>query len=325
MLAELINKSADEEAPATLIAMRCLRHRNRDSTCSRCGAACPEKAIQIDTTVRINAGKCSGCLACAAVCPTEALEPPPSAYSFRHAMLPAGKPILKVACSENYFTTPDITLPCLAGLSDHDLAAFLLLSEREVRFHLDSCQECPKRKAMPAWEQRTQNLAQKLPALKARLRSITEKPVQHGNAERRAFFTLLGRSTLQSARLLLQAENGTDVKPPAGKHLPARIRYLRQVLQRLEDKTHQWRVEALFPDLRFHEPCNQCGRCVGSCPTGAIKVQKDSEARIIHRREQCCGCGLCVDICPLKAASFISRGSSLPLSGMGRDSGPHNG
>lgn len=42
--------------------------------------------------------------------------------------------------------------------------------------------------------------------------------------------------------------------------------------------------------------CNQCGRCIRSCPEGAIYRTNDRVVKI--NNEHCTGCNTCVEVCP---------------------------
>ncbi|MGV1098390.1 4Fe-4S binding protein [Thiovibrio sp. JS02] len=309
MLSKLLDKSSQEETVAEFIPMRCLRHRNRGNTCNRCATACTEGAIRLDTTVRLDLETCNGCLACVAACPTEALEPPGSAYSFRNRLIFEGKSTLTIACLRNSLVSPDLSLACLKGLSDHDLIAIFLLTDGEVDVHLSPCNDCSRGKAMDAWARRVCHLTNRIPDIAKRLRIIRETPARTFREERRSFFSLLGRTTLHSARQFLRAEIDIHSPSQAGKHFPARLRYLQRAARlRPRPETDQGWYTLLFQRLRFNASCNHCGRCLGSCPSGAITIQRDNAPVISQNRDLCCGCGLCVDICPLKAVTLFPEG-----------------
>lgn len=59
------------------------------------------------------------------------------------------------------------------------------------------------------------------------------------------------------------------------------------------------------PELKFiAEHCNGCGKCVGLCPRGALRVE-DGALQI--DRAECDGCGLCEDACWFGALELLGR------------------
>lgn len=48
--------------------------------------------------------------------------------------------------------------------------------------------------------------------------------------------------------------------------------------------------------------CNNCGACVGGCPTGAIRL---IDGRVRYDRAICCGCDACLRACPRDASPKI--------------------
>ncbi|MFA5360489.1 MAG: 4Fe-4S binding protein [Candidatus Paceibacterota bacterium] len=51
--------------------------------------------------------------------------------------------------------------------------------------------------------------------------------------------------------------------------------------------------------------CIGCGACIGICPNGAIKIEKDGKSSIDQKK--CKHCGECQKVCPMKAIKVIKK------------------
>ncbi len=53
------------------------------------------------------------------------------------------------------------------------------------------------------------------------------------------------------------------------------------------------------------EKCNNCGKCIGSCVEGALRI---ADGKLFLFAEKFCdGCGACMGKCPLSALSIVER------------------
>ena len=57
------------------------------------------------------------------------------------------------------------------------------------------------------------------------------------------------------------------------------------------------------------EKCNGCGRCLRTCPYGAVEIGNDDKAYIL---ETCISCGACIESCPQKAIQTEVTKRALP-------------
>ena len=51
---------------------------------------------------------------------------------------------------------------------------------------------------------------------------------------------------------------------------------------------------------KISDECTECGSCVDSCPSEAIK---EGEGKYVIDPDLCIDCGACVDACPVEAIS----------------------
>lgn len=60
-------------------------------------------------------------------------------------------------------------------------------------------------------------------------------------------------------------------------------------------------VQPLGQDIKWHkEKCTHCTACVPSCPTHALKVDRDTMT-VSFEKETCIACEMCVQVCPYRA------------------------
>ncbi|MCH1981466.1 glycyl-radical enzyme activating protein [Ruminococcus sp. OA3] len=59
------------------------------------------------------------------------------------------------------------------------------------------------------------------------------------------------------------------------------------------------------PELMISsDVCQGCGKCIGICPKGAIKL---TERGLIYDRDQCIACGKCADLCGPEARKLVGK------------------
>ena len=61
-------------------------------------------------------------------------------------------------------------------------------------------------------------------------------------------------------------------------------------------------IEPLSKEIKVDwDKCNQCGVCVGICPTGALHVSDRQTMEVAFNAEKCIACELCIRPCPPRA------------------------
>lgn len=78
--------------------------------------------------------------------------------------------------------------------------------------------------------------------------------------------------------------------------------------------------QSLLPQIDA-EKCVACGRCVDSCPEGALAAQEGSESPVVDP-DLCIGCGECAGVCALGTGALKLRGSKITEWQRGQDTLP---
>ncbi len=81
--------------------------------------------------------------------------------------------------------------------------------------------------------------------------------------------------------------------------------------EELTGSKHESRVG--LPTLEEPDACTLCGLCVGSCPSGALRVfETEGETGLWLNPVLCVGCRRCARICPEGALSLSSEATATP-------------
>lgn len=121
------------------------------------------------------------------------------------------------------------------------------------------------------------------------------RPDENDLAFARAFGRDIRRK-LSAASLPLEAINPARLKHPSTP-LVSRLRFILFVLRQ---RRRQKRMPANCFPTAAPDLCIHCGKCVRSCPTGAIPAGEE----IRTREDLCIKCCACVKGCPQSARSF---------------------
>ncbi len=73
---------------------------------------------------------------------------------------------------------------------------------------------------------------------------------------------------------------------------------------------HNPESQSMLPAVLFRaERCIACGKCIKTCPNGAISVVAGA---LVTDRGLCTGCGACCDVCPAEAREICGREWTVP-------------
>ncbi len=298
---------------------RCVKVRNRNSTCTRCADACTSGAITVEgNVIDIDGEKCTGCGTCTAACPTEAIvcDKPSDAQlaSELERSIEATKGVAGIICGRvAAHKTADVDRVaeslCLGRVNAAMLVKAAALGARDILLIDGGCATCKFRSAVPHIDAAAQEANELLAAWgsEARVARTSEVPEEFvawqrqqavGGVSRRGFFTGVKSQakTLATEAATYGIEKELGIKKEAAT--------LRQVLKVGDDgclphgpiPRHEDLLEDLFEmgepgdavvstrqwgDVTMDpEKCDNCGVCATFCPTGALsKVMREPEKK----------------------------------------------
>ncbi|ACV21678.1 NADH-plastoquinone oxidoreductase subunit [Slackia heliotrinireducens] len=345
---------ADEMAALSALASfglsvypeRCVRVRNRHSSCSRCADACTSGAISLEHGEwSMNPDLCVGCGTCATVCPTCALEAqhPNDTMLMASAMKSAraceGEAVF--VCHRTMERHPDIDsdkvcqVVCLSRLEETLVATLFAQGVKRVAGVHADCANCPRHQGIKSAHlvKDTMSAICETWGIDARL-VLTDELPSAALRDDGAFPASddpdgidLSAYVAAPDRDQAMAE-GSSVSQVDGRikasYVPAHVmkdgtlpHFVPSRRQRLLDQLATFGepvADELDCRLWGHvvidfNACKSCKMCAVFCPTGAICKYRDENgvAGIEHYVAECVHCGLCQDICPAGAIKSVTQ------------------
>jgi Pyruvate/2-oxoacid:ferredoxin oxidoreductase delta subunit len=278
---------------------RCTRSRLKSSECDLCVQACDERAIRLTPVPEIDVTACTKCERCAAACPTEALLGAASKLD---------SSIKTVECSDEARLVCSLAprdsnygrVGCLGGLNAEDLVSLAVLTKHSVRLNAQLCRECQAGEAVRAGltEELDRAEASRVVATEQLPRINTESrdsEAQAAKLGRRGFFATIFQATREVPSLVDRALAGATPEDVLRIERSERRRRVREVLGVVEraqfDRYFVYEVE-------LTKACDHCCRCVGFCPTGALRRGRvGGRKRLLVEEADCTGCMVCAEFC----------------------------
>jgi ferredoxin len=131
------------------------------------------------------------------------------------------------------------------------------------------------------------------------------------SVDRRGFFQALKNMTMTRLGGILDENDAEISRSYSAKIIPLKRDILNNIIHKFSDGSA---VTSILKNYAFTvkagPSCNNCFACIGMCPTGALKIKKDTAGMgLLFNASLCNGCALCRDFCP-SGAVFVSAGFS---------------
>ncbi len=278
-------------------AERCVHTRMERASCRACVDRCPQQAWVLDEDqLGIEERRCDGCDLCAAACPEQAIQ---VRFSLRIQKTHRGT-FTFAACVQSGLSKADAPrIPCLHSISVFHLLSLVQQGLEQLIVAQGDCDRCPR-----GTGQRLEAQVRKLNRL---LEERGRKPiyyqvlegtawehrweqvntwVQQRPMSRRYFFRNLIPSE-QRLKAILPAEPAASCT----SFLP---------------KAQRGDLVIAAPQID-PQRCQGCDACANLCPHEAIRLVPQGSETLAYeiQADACTGCGLCADVCEAKALQLV--------------------
>lgn len=277
---------------------RCSRMRLNRNSCSDCIGACPEGAIELNRGIKILEERCSGCMQCVAACRNGCFEIDTDGF---YSVIAKSKEIRSpvLGCNKRDDVRAHAKTPCLGFLSEEHLIALSVFMKEPLQINLAGCSDCNNGFIVKGLKDRLGLAMEKTSlVINEKIGLIEDKKdlyFRDVSYDRRGFFKTI-RNIAVSRTAYIFEDNGSYDKAfsYSSKKLPFKRELLNRILENAADDIKKRIIENYYYDVCVTESCNNCFACVGMCPTGALKTDKDG---LFFSSSLCNGCGLCEDFC----------------------------
>lgn len=321
---------------------RCLRVRNRNTSCDRCARACNSGCIALEEDgIMVDAARCIGCGTCSAVCPASAIEAlGPDDGALLEGVLAAcaqrGQDAV-FACERALEDVPgdgasaaQVTpLVCLSRVDESLMLSLLADGARKVTLVRGSCEGCPEANCIETARAMVDS-ANALLAAWGRPAAVTIASELPSGCHKAASSGGEARGP-QTQPQPSHSERAAAESQPVGPRAYPKVDRRRRTLPQYLPPHHERVLEALGqlgdpvePTVESRlwksvsidaEKCVSCQMCATFCTTGAIRRLPSKDGfGVEHTPALCVGCGCCEDICPAGALSLLDKVSTADLA-----------
>ena len=296
---------------------RCVRTRNRFSTCHKCAQACPVSAISLENGLKVNEEVCHECMKCTVSCPTEALYDNQYMQSFKEMQK---REVIAFSCDKDKSEESHIKLGCLGQLDKALLIQSMVNGKKiSIQFNEERCLSCYKYDGLLKT-----NLEKTINELNLMLKDPIDIQYNEKSSSkmersfsRRELFSFFSKKVTRNvvSPLLPEDEVGKNLRIPInGGSMRSAYHHL---LEKYQNKFHENQQSQHLQTLQlaFNENCDGCKVCAHVCPTGALKFTEQEALVAMFSTQACNGCRACIDICrknglqiddsPINLVSFL--------------------
>ncbi len=286
--------------PFLVDTLKCLRQDYAHNECDICITACPQKAIEVKRSNKIELLQelCTLCHACVGVCPTEAIE----SNKFDSNLFIAKEIAFEQNELKQKLIGEKLTLSCkelgvcLSVFSSEHLITLAIKSSRLIAMDVSPCAECDLNKQ----EKLKTIIDASIIEADKFLNEFTNKKIEvntHKKSDRRDFFKTIFKRTAATVEEI----EGETIEKPKTK-LPLKRILLKNTLKDALDDTNRF-VSSNYSfsiTKTINKACTNCRSCVEFCPTNALFYSSDF-SKIYFQSGKCVSCAICNDICEVKA------------------------
>lgn len=298
---------------------RCLKVRNRNTTCHRCVDACTSGCLSFgDDGIKVDSSLCIGCGTCATVCPSAAIETlNPDDVMLHECALEnswgnSGEAIL--AC-ERAQAGSAVKVTCLSRVDESLILGLLADGAQKVILVHGDCDACPEKSCIATARMVAKSANSLLKAW--------------GKPDNAVILRDSASSDSDSSKPLPKAVHAKPADPvsePAlpkvdkrrrtlPQHLPARHAKVLESLMQMGEPQVDSVDNRLWGSVEIDtDACVSCQMCATFCTTGAIQRLPRAEGfGVVHTPQLCVQCGCCQDICPAGALKLSSAVNTKQL------------
>lgn len=315
----IIDKVLNTEYMIDINQSRCLRMRFNKNTCSKCMDSCYARAITIDNGIRIDRNACSECMLCVSACKSGCLEIKDSDfYSLIGRLRNVQSQLLPtvLSCNVREGLAAHAKTFCFGYLSEEHIIALSIFMDEPLLINLTECNDCRNGFIVEALKKRLESIKEKISiAIFQKIILVENKADLYYREipyDRRGFFSTLKIIAFQKAAgIINNRDREKGVQAYSDKKLPFRMELLNRIFAISSMELKEELLRNYYFDITLGENCNDCYACVGMCPTGSLKIDRDGgeSSQLVFKAFLCNGCKLCESFC-MNNSIYIKQGFS---------------